>query len=392
MKVLHTVEFYHPSKGGAQEAIRQISEALVRLGHEVTVATTFDPDRNFSELNGVKIKEFSISGNWVSGVKGDLEGYRNFVRNSNFDIVLNYAAQQWTTDALLDVLPEIKSKKILVPCGFSGLYNSHYKNYFQKMREWLLLYDSCIFLSRNYRDYEFAKIVGIKNIQCIPNGASRAEFELEFDCSLRRQLGIPNDAFLILHVGSFTKLKGQYEALKIFSLSKIRNSYFLLIGNTSNYFDFLRCKFLCHFINIKSFFSGSKKKVLIRNLPRESTVAAFHEADLFLFPSRIECSPLVLFEAMASKCAFLVSRVGNAEEIISLSNGGFLIEGDLDPLGYSVPNLKNGAKKLSDLWQNPTLRNESAQNGFLTWQESFTWESIAVRYEHLYKKLISEKI
>lgn len=36
MKILHTVEFYEPSVGGAQEVIKQISLQLVKRGHEVT--------------------------------------------------------------------------------------------------------------------------------------------------------------------------------------------------------------------------------------------------------------------------------------------------------------------------------------------------------------------
>ena len=40
MKILHTVEFYHPSVGGMQEVVKQLSERLVRLGHNVTVATS----------------------------------------------------------------------------------------------------------------------------------------------------------------------------------------------------------------------------------------------------------------------------------------------------------------------------------------------------------------
>jgi len=50
--------------------VRQISERLVLLGHDVTVATTRMTNRNFSVLNGVKIEEFDISGNIVSGFSG----------------------------------------------------------------------------------------------------------------------------------------------------------------------------------------------------------------------------------------------------------------------------------------------------------------------------------
>ena len=55
MKILHTVEFYHPSIGGMQEVVKQLSERLVLLGHDVTVATTKMSERKESCINGVKI-------------------------------------------------------------------------------------------------------------------------------------------------------------------------------------------------------------------------------------------------------------------------------------------------------------------------------------------------
>ena len=73
MKILHTVEFYHPSVGGMQEVVRQISERLVALGHQVTVATTALPERTEKEINGVKIVEFKISGNAVRGMSGETD-------------------------------------------------------------------------------------------------------------------------------------------------------------------------------------------------------------------------------------------------------------------------------------------------------------------------------
>ena len=56
MRILHTVEFYPPSIGGMQEVVRQLSERLVLLGHDVTVATTRIPERTASSQNGVKIR------------------------------------------------------------------------------------------------------------------------------------------------------------------------------------------------------------------------------------------------------------------------------------------------------------------------------------------------
>lgn len=78
LKILHTVEYYSPSVGGAQEAVKRISELLVKKGHEVTVATTYLPEREKYNINGVKIEDFSISGNSVRGFSGDTAKYSGF--------------------------------------------------------------------------------------------------------------------------------------------------------------------------------------------------------------------------------------------------------------------------------------------------------------------------
>ena len=122
MKILHTVELYFPSTGGIQEAVRQISENLVKAGHSVTVATSKLPNRKSNVINGVSIEEFEISGNLVRGITGEVKKYQNYLLNSDFDIIANFAAQQWTVDCTFPIIDKIKAKKVFVPTGFSGLY------------------------------------------------------------------------------------------------------------------------------------------------------------------------------------------------------------------------------------------------------------------------------
>ena len=131
MRILFGCQFYAPSVGGVQEVIRQLAERLVLRGHHVTVVTTKLQTRDFDTLNGVSIKEFDIRGNLVSGMTGDILEYQEYVQGGNFDVVMIYAAQQWTFDALWAVLDKISAAKVLIPCGFSGLYEPGYKKYFQ---------------------------------------------------------------------------------------------------------------------------------------------------------------------------------------------------------------------------------------------------------------------
>jgi len=94
LKILHTVEFYYPHVGGAEQLIQQLSERLAARGHDVTVATTLLAGRTFSRLNGVKIEQFDITGSLAKGIYGtDVERYRQFLLENPADVVLNYAAQ-----------------------------------------------------------------------------------------------------------------------------------------------------------------------------------------------------------------------------------------------------------------------------------------------------------
>jgi glycosyltransferase involved in cell wall biosynthesis len=384
MKILHAVEFYHPSVGGAQEAVRRLSERLAGFGHDVTVATSRLPGRT-DTLNGVRIAEFDVSGNLARGLRGEVDSYRNFVRGGKFDVVMTYAAQQWTTDALVPLLGEAFARKVLVPCGFSGLHAPAYREYFESMKDWIRKFDACVFLSETYQDIEFARRAGARRLTVIPNAASEDEFTRGRSAEARTRLGIRQDEFLILCVGSHTGAKGHREAIRMFQRSGLRKATLLIVGNRSPG----GCARSCRLRAAMSRFSSRERRILVRELDRSETVAAFLAADLFLFPSNIECSPLVLFESMAAGTPFLASDVGNSAEIAAWSGGGELIATSRDPAGYSHADVDDGAKRIAALHADPKRRRLLAERGRAAWLERFTYEKAARRYETLYRELLA---
>lgn len=380
MNILHTVESYYPEVSGMAEAARRISEGLVRLGHEVTIATGKMPERKEKRINGVRIAQFAVSGKAVFGIRGEVEKYRNFLVNSDFDIVTNFAAQQWATDLALPILDKIKAKKVFVPTGFSGLYSPFYRNYYEKMKSWMKGYDMNVFLSKNYRDINFARENNIQKIKVIPNGASKEEFLNETTIGLRRQLNIPDDHFLILVVSSHTGMKGHSETIRLFNKASIPNATLLIVGKHSKFIS--SCYPQCQLLKFLS-----RKNILLKDLTREQTVAAFKAADVFLFTSRVECSPLVLFESMAAKTPFLTTNVGNAKEIIKWSKSGILLPTTINKKGYSSALISKSAAILREIFANPQKRKIMAEYGFKAWQKQFTWEKVAQQYEHVYKEI-----
>lgn len=403
MKILHTVESYLPSQHGMSEVVKQLSELLVKKGHQVVVATSINSDRASKIINGVVVEEFDVKGNMVFGMQGECEKYIQFLLNSDFDVITNFAAQQWATDLMLPILNKIKAKKIFVPTGFSGLYRVEYQSYYKNMKTWLQQYDKVIYLSDNYRDVNFARNNGFDNGILIPNGASRQEFLVESPLDIRSKLNISSNKLLILHVSGYIGGKGHLDAIRIFRKAKLKNAVLLFISPDFDKFPrigkglirtilkFILSKlrsemlplYLIRFLQNKKIYQENIKLV---SLSRSEVVAAFQQADLFLFPSHLECSPLVLFECMASKTPFLVTDVGNAKEIIKWSGSGVLLPTIMSAKeqGYCRPKIKESAKILSTLSFDKVLRKKMSDLGFHAWLDNFTWEHIADQYEELY--------
>lgn len=56
MKILHLSKYYHPYRGGIEKVIKELSEASVRKGHEVTVlCASENSQREDSFVNGVRV-------------------------------------------------------------------------------------------------------------------------------------------------------------------------------------------------------------------------------------------------------------------------------------------------------------------------------------------------
>lgn len=387
------MEFYPPSVGGAQEVVKQLSEHLAMLGHDVTVATTRIPNRSTKVINGVKILDFDVSGNAVLGYSGeDIEKYKKLLASNKFDVIMNYAAQQWTTDLAFEVIDQIVAKKVLVPCGYSGLYNRNYKDYFEKLPTYLHKYDKIVYLSPNYRDIRFALKHGVKNHVVVPNAADEREFTIinkkNID-SIKHQLGINIQDRLILHVGSHTGLKGHGESIKSFINTKLPNITLLIIGNGEyNSGCTIGCKSKATLYNLinKLKRNNYNQRIIVTNLSRTDTISAFHAADLFLFLSNIECSPLVLFEAAASGTPFIASSAGNSEEIAKWTKCGLIAKSKTDRNGYTKVDINSASMLIKRVLDDPILYEKMSKAGRKAWKKKFTWEKIAKEYEKIYEK------
>ena len=425
MRILFCCEFYYPSVGGVQTVIQQIAERLVKRGHEVTVATTKLPERTFDVLNGVKVEEFYASGNIVRGMHGEIQSYQNYLLSNTFDAILIKAAQQWTFDALWGILDQLKTPKVFIPCGFSGLYEPGYQAYFKAMPDILRKFDHLVFYASKYRDIDFVKENGIDNFTVLPNGASEIEFNQEIDPDFRFKNGIKEGSFVVLTVGSRTGMKGHLELVKAFQILEIHGeAHVTLILNGNECKPNFNGNLIRVFLGVlraygikgtlkralkrvlwKTGFtfgntstveeyakkvnkSATNKQVLITDYKRPYLIQAYMTADLFAFASNVEYSPLVLFEAAAAGTPFLTVDVGNAVEIASWTGGGVVCHSTKDEKGYTHADINDLAYSIASLMQNKDELVRLGNEGRSNWLSKFTWDQIALQYEDVFKNLL----
>lgn len=440
MRILLACEFYYPSVGGVQEVMRQLAERLVERGHQVTVATSFLPERKSRELNGVRIAEFKISGNLAWGIEGDVEAYRRYVIESDYDVFMVKAAQQWTFDALITMLDRIVKPKVFIPCGFSGLYEPAYADYFCLMPEALHKFDRLIFYASDYRDINFAREHGIKNFVVIPNGASEREFSVQRDPGFRQRHGIPPDAFVVLTVGSLTGLKGHLELAEAFERCDFngRPAFLILNGNAPppltlwgshvlirllkmrryrsdgalrvakwiirlvlirlrlgwmlrllGYSTIMSCKEMVQDVVARINLKNGRDRAIVVNLPRPELLQAYLNSDLFVFASKVEYSPLVLYEAAAAGLPFLSVTVGNAAEIARWTGGGVVLDAPTDAQGYTQVDPAALAEYISRLAARPDELARIGVEARKNWEARFSWTDIVTLYERVFNECVA---
>lgn len=372
MRVLHTCEFYHPHVGGAEEVVRQISERLVRRGHQVTVASSADAARNFSEFNGVAIHEFAIRGNAVKGFRGEIQRFVAYIAESNYDVIMNYAAQSWPTDLTFTVLDQIKCPKVIAPCGYSGLVGWRrflYMPYFRRLPRYLRQYDAIVYHSANYRDRHFGDRHGITNYVIIPNAVAREEFASP-PINFRQVYGITTP-HMLLTVGNHYRGKGHRFVIDSFEALGRDDVTLIMIGNSVEGW-YRSCQRECE---RRAAASGGRIRTLA-SLPRAHVVSAYFAADIFVFGSRVEAFPLVILESMASCTPFVTTDVGNVREL----RGGIIVN---SPQGMM--------EQILVLLDNPAQREALGEEGYRVWRSKYEWERVTDLYEQLYLELGARK-
>ena len=151
---------------------------------------------------------------------------------------------------------------------------------------------------------------GVKNSIVINNGIDIERFHnvKETKVDIRKTLGIPEQTFVVGHVGRFVDVKNHDFILKVFEKvhEEKPDSLLLLIGDGEQLEQFKD--------RVKA--AGLEKSVLI--LSNRSDIPQLLKAmDVFVFPSKFEGLGIALIEAQAAKLRCIVSKNVPKEAFVS---------------------------------------------------------------------------
>ncbi|AYK14393.1 MAG: glycosyltransferase family 4 protein [Methanosarcina flavescens] len=310
MKIAQICPRYSPDIGGVETHVKEISERLVRAGHDVEVITT-DPTGRLSKretINGVKVIRFR------SFAPGNAYYFAPqiyyYLKKHNYDVI--HAHSYHAFPAFFSSLGKHGGKFILTPHyhrrGHTAFRNLLHKPY--KLLGKLIFFraDSVICVS----EYEKKLVesdfkVATKTVK-IPNGINLKEFE-----NLRRPAkGMKRKAGrekLLLYVGRLEEYKGVQYIIQ--SLPELHNFQLRIVGK-GPYETELR--------NMAKSLGVEGRIEWLKDLSRKELLKCYADADIFLMLSSYEAYGITVAEALAADIPCIVAKESALEEFVDGEN------------------------------------------------------------------------
>lgn len=338
LSILVATFTFPPNKDGVAEASSCMVQAFSDKGWHVEIATVPTcPPRNSPNFLRSKIYEFAITGTpyFKDPFRGEITKYRHFLLQGDWDVII-FQAYWWPLCLALPILNQIKSKKILVSHGHSGIHISltpvfpfglfyYFSTIYQsiKMLGWLKRFERIVFLShrcdtKNFFDHILAKLCRHPHIGIIPNGINTPRLDLPPTFCFRQKHNIPADSIFFLCVANYEMRKDQGFAVRAFRKAAIQNSCLVFIGSKFNRFSRSLHSDDAEHSHLKSF----STIIWLENVPRDETLSAFSVCDCFVLSSEREAQPIALLEAMSFSRPWIARDSG----CISEMPGGIVVQ------------------------------------------------------------------
>jgi glycosyltransferase involved in cell wall biosynthesis len=333
LKIAQICPRYSPDIGGVETHVKEISERLVKAGHDVEVITT-DPTGKLNRrdmINGVKIIRFR------SFAPGNAYYFAPqiyfYLKKHNFDVI--HAHSYHAFPALFAALGKRERRLVFTPHyhrnGHTEFRNLLHKPYRLLGRMIFSKADSVICVSEyEKRLVESDFKVAAKTIK-IPNGINLKEFEIpkQPGKGSKRKAGREK---ILLYVGRLEEYKGVQYIIQI--LPELQDFRVRIVGK-GPYEAELR--------GMAKDLGVEGRIEWLKELSRKELLECYADADAFLMLSSHEAYGITVAEALAAGTPCIVAKGSALEEFV---DGEYCVGIEM-PISAkkvvkTIKNLKNG--------------------------------------------------
>ncbi len=377
--------------GGIARHVEELSQALVRRGHEVHVFTADHPDTAEHEVvEGVHLHrargDDAPTPDFVSSILHlNFQMARMFYQTQRlvpFDLV---HAHDWLVTQSADLLkktldlPLISTIHATEAGRNQGIHNALSRYIAQQ--EWYLTYQSyrVIACSQTMR-HEVGGLFQVPDdkIDTIPNGIDGRKFHFEFPpqerMNFRRRLALDFEK-IVLFVGRMVPEKGAQFLLEAAPevLAHYPDAKFVIVGK-GGFLDELKARAAQLKLGHKCMFTGY--------VDDETLVRLYRVSDCFVVPSLYEPFGIVALEGMAANVPVVASDSGGLWEIVEHDVSGITTyAGNPDSLAWGILQVLERPDHGQWLVDNARGRIESI----------FNWNKIAERTEEAYRRVLGDR-
>ena len=296
--------------GGAETLVKDYALMIDKLKFEIEIIVlrNLTKTANVSVLRENNIKIIPIYKKWNFLYKAIYLFTNRFytpfklkciIKRENPDVIHTHLA---LLKYLSPISKTLKNIRLLYTCHNLPklLFDGKRKNEFEAAKK---LFDSCDFrliaLHSNMKK-ELDDMFDVKTTKVVKNGIDFNRFRnvIETQDEIRTSLGIPQNAFVVGHIGRFSEQKNHAFLVEIFKELSNRkdNAYLMLVGDGD----------LKESVELKlnEYGLGSKVRFLSH---RKDVPRLLKAMDVFVFPSKFEGLGIVLIEAQVSNLKCIVS-------------------------------------------------------------------------------------
>lgn len=268
----------------------------------------------------------------------NLLGYQDMkkvIDQGDYDII-------WTNEPVMGVVTRLAARKSR-KTGTKVLYMVHGFHFYTgaPKKYWLMFYPVEKIASRwcdaiitiNKEDYERAKTFHAKEVRYIHGiGVDTGRLKPnDIQCDIKKELGIAEDAFLILSVGELLPRKNQQVIIRALGLLKDKSIHYILCGKGKQLTE-LQNLAKKNQVENQIHFLGYRKDIL--NI--------YGQTDLLAFPSMREGLGLAGLEAMYCGLPLVSSNTSGPRDYMENGKTGYMFE------PYDAKGFAEGIKKLRE--------------------------------------------